>query len=249
MDRLSALRIFHQVAELGSFAGAGRRLGLSPAAISKTIARLEDQVGARLINRTTRRVALTEEGRVYLAHAVRVLEAVEEADSALSPHRAGPTGTLRVSAPATVTLTMLSPAIPDFLARYPDLRLELELDDRRIDIIRDGFDLAIRASVGLEDSALIARRLTAMTHVLCSAPDYFDRRGARCSARGIRCQPDPAALRRDRPCRRPPDRSITGLDDPGRDALRDLSITPASGPQGPSVWPAPLRWSVSNLSA
>lgn len=177
MDRLGALRVFRQIAELGSFAGAGRRLGLSPAAVSKIIARLEDQVGARLINRTTRRVALTEEGRVYLAHALRVIEAVEEADQALSPHRAGPVGTLRVSAPATVTLTMLSSAIPAFLTRHPDLTLELELDDRRIDIIRDGFDLAIRASVGLEDSALIARRLTAMPHVLCGAPDYFDRHG------------------------------------------------------------------------
>ena len=173
MDRLTALRVFRQVAELNSFAEAGRRLGLSPAAISKNIAELEAHVGARLINRTTRRMALTEEGRIYLDHVVRGLEALAEADQALRPVTTAPGGTLRVNAPVTVTLTWLSQAIPGFLARYPDLTLDLHLDDRRVDIVREGFDLAIRGSDRLEDSSLIARKLTVMPHVLCAAPSYF----------------------------------------------------------------------------
>lgn len=177
MDRLTALRVFRHVAELNSFAEAGRRLGLSPAAISKNIAELEAHVGARLINRTTRRMALTEEGRLYLEHVTRGLDALAEADQALCPIKAAPSGTLRVSAPMTVTLTQLSEAIPDFLAHYPDLKLNLHLDDRRVDMVREGFDLAVRGSDNLEDSSLIARKLAVMPHVLCAAPSYFQRHG------------------------------------------------------------------------
>lgn len=177
MDRLTALRVFRHVAELNSFAEAGRRLGLSPAAISKNIAELEAHVGARLINRTTRRMVLTEEGRLYLVHVTRGLDALAEADQALCPIKAAPSGTLRVSAPMTVTLTQLSEAIPDFLARYPDLKLDLHLDDRRVDMVREGFDLAVRGSDNLEDSSLIARKLAVMPHVLCAAPSYFQRHG------------------------------------------------------------------------
>ncbi|WBU64297.1 LysR family transcriptional regulator [Paracoccus aerodenitrificans] len=177
MDRLTALTIFRRVAELKSFAEAGRKLGLSPAAISKNIAELEAHVGARLINRTTRRMALTEEGRLYLDHVTRGLDALAEADQALCPIKTSPSGTLRVNAPMTVTLTRLSSALPSFLAQFPDLSLELDLDDRRVDIVREGFDLAIRASDSLEDSSLIARKLAIMPHVLCAAPSYFEKRG------------------------------------------------------------------------
>jgi len=177
MDRFTALQVFRYVAELNGFAEAGRRLGLSPAAVSKNIAELEAHVGARLINRTTRRMALTEEGRIYLEHVVRGLDAFSEADEALSPLRKGPSGTLRVSAPMTVTLTRLSAAIPRFLTRYPDIVLDLHLDDRRVDLIREGFDFAIRGSDNLEDSNLIARKLAVMPHVLCAAPSYFNAHG------------------------------------------------------------------------
>ena len=177
MDRFTALRVFRSVAELNSFADAARKLGLSPAAISKNIAELEAHLGARLINRTTRRMALTEEGRLYLDHVTRGLDALAEADQALCPIKAAPSGTLRVGAPMTVTLTRLSAAIPKFLSRYPDLKLDLHLDDRRVDIIREGFDLAIRGSDNLEDSSLIARRLAVMPHVLCAAPSYFEKHG------------------------------------------------------------------------
>lgn len=177
MDRLTAMQVFRQVAELNSFSQAGRSLGLSPPAVSKNIAELEARLGARLINRTTRRMALTEEGRIYLEHVIRTLDALAEADRALCPIKSEPGGTLRVSAPMTVTLTRLSTAIPGFLSRYPDLKLDLHLDDRRVDLVRDGFDMAIRGSDNLEDSSLIARKLGVMPHVVCAAPSYFAERG------------------------------------------------------------------------
>lgn len=177
MDRLTALTVFRHVAEWGSFAEAGRRLKLSPPAISKNVAELEAHLGVRLINRTTRRMALTEEGRIYLEHVVRGLDALTEADEALCPVKNAPSGTLRVSAPMTVTLTRLSAAIPEFLKRYPDLKLDLHLDDRRVDLVREGFDLAIRGSDRLEDSSLIARKLMTLRHVICASPGYFFRNG------------------------------------------------------------------------
>lgn len=177
MDRLTALQVFRHVAELNSFAEAGRRLGLSPPAVSKNIAELEAHLGVRLINRTTRRMALTEEGRIYLEHVTQGLDALARADQVLGPVKTAPSGTLRVSAPMTVTLTRLSAAIPAFLSRYPDLKLDLHLDDRRVDIVREGFDLAIRGSDNLEDSSLVARKLAVMPHVLCAAPSYFEEHG------------------------------------------------------------------------
>ncbi|MCV9937251.1 LysR family transcriptional regulator [Boseaceae bacterium BT-24-1] len=174
MDRFTAMQVFRQVAQLNSFAEAGRRLGLSPAAVSKNIAELETHVGARLINRTTRRMALTEEGRIYLDHIVRGLDALLEADQALGSIKAEPSGILKVSAPMTVTLTKLSAALPRFLARHPKLALDVHLDDRRVNIIEEGFDLVIRASDNLGDTSLIAKKLAVMPHVICAAPSYFE---------------------------------------------------------------------------
>jgi DNA-binding transcriptional LysR family regulator len=177
MDRYTALQVFRHVAELNSFAEAGRRLGVSSAAVSKNIAELETYVGVRLFNPTTRRMALTEEGRIYLEHVARGLDALAEADDALGPIKTSPSGTLRVTAPMTVTLTRLSAAIPRFLSQYPDLKLDLQLDDRRVDLVREGFDLAIRGTDNLEDSSLIARKLAVMPHVVCAAPSYFEAHG------------------------------------------------------------------------
>lgn len=173
MDRFGALTVFRSVAEAGSFAAAARRLGLSPAAVSKTVAELETHLQVRLFNRTTRRMSLTEAGTVYLGHVARILEDLAEADRVLDPLQATPAGTLRVAAPLTGTLISLSRAIPRFLARYPGISLDLDLDDRRVDIIRDGYDLAIRGSGGLEDSSLMARKLMVLDHVLCAAPAYL----------------------------------------------------------------------------
>lgn len=177
MDRLTALEVFRCVAELNSFAAAARRLGFSPASVSKHIAELESSVGHRLINRTTRSMALTVEGQAYLDHVAPALEALADAEQLLSQRSDAPTGLLRVSAPMTLSLTRLSRAIPLFLNSHPALRLDLNLEDRRVDIIREGFDLAIRGSDRLEDTSLIARKLGVMTHVLVAAPDYWDRTG------------------------------------------------------------------------
>ncbi|SDM29114.1 DNA-binding transcriptional regulator, LysR family [Modicisalibacter muralis] len=177
MDHLTALKVFRQVVELGSFAGAGRHLGLSPPAISKNISELEAHLNVRLLHRTTRRMSLTEAGALYYARVVRILDDLEEADGSLGPLQQTARGLLRISAPMTLTLTCLSTAIPKFLSRYPELSIDLHLDDRRVDIVRDGYDIAIRGSDKLEDSSLIARKLMSLTHVVCGAPAYFERRG------------------------------------------------------------------------
>lgn len=177
MDHLTALKVFRQVVELESFAGAGRRLGLSPAAISKNISELEAHLSVRLLHRTTRRMNLTEAGALYYERVVRILDDLEEADGSLGPLQQTARGQLRISAPMTLTLTRLSTAIPEFLSRYPDLSIDLHLDDRRVDLVRDGYDIAIRGSDKLEDSSLIARKLMTLTHVVCGAPAYFERRG------------------------------------------------------------------------
>ena len=131
----------------------------------------------RLINRTTRSMSLTEAGAAYVERLARILDDLDEADAALAPVGASPGGVLRVSAPLTFALTCISPHIPAFMARHPNLRLELNLQDTRIDLIGEGYDLAIRGSDRLEDSSLVARELMTMTHVLCGAPGYFAAHG------------------------------------------------------------------------
>lgn len=183
MDHFTALRVFRLVVEQGSFSAAARTLLLSPAAVSKNIAELEAHLSTRLLNRTTRRMSLTEAGTQYYQHVVRIMDDLAEAESALSPLSETPAGLLRVSAPMSLTLTAFSEVIPSFLKRYPDLTLDLHLDDRRVDLVKEGYDLAIRGSDNLEDSSLVARKLLTMTHVLCAAPSYFD-------AHGIPATPD-----------------------------------------------------------
>ncbi|PLC04892.1 transcriptional regulator [Variovorax sp. RO1] len=173
MDHLTALKVFRTTAAAGSFAGAARQLGLSAAAVSKNIAELEAHLKVRLINRTTRSMSLTEAGAAYVERLARILDDLDEADAALAPVGASPGGVLRVSAPLTFALTCISPHIPAFMDRHPNLRLELNLQDTRTDLIGEGYDLAIRGSDRLEDSSLVARELMTMTHVLCGAPGYF----------------------------------------------------------------------------
>lgn len=178
MDRFTALTVFRQVVDLGSFAAAARRLGLSPAAVSKNVGELEAHLGVRLLNRTTRRMSLTEAGSLYHDQIARVLDDLEAADGSLGPLQQQPKGLLRVSAPTTLTLlTPISAAMPRFLDRHPELSIDLRMDDRRINIVEEGFDVAIRAGGGLEDSSLVARRLMTTPHVVCAAPSYLDRFG------------------------------------------------------------------------
>ena len=178
MDRLTALDVFRNVVELGSFAAASRRVRLSPAAVSKNIGELEAHLGVRLLNRTTRRLSLTEAGSLYYGQITRVLDELDAADSSLGPLQQVPKGNLRISAPTTLTLlTPLSRALPKFLERYPELSVDLRMEDRRVNIVEEGFDLAIRAVDDLGDSSLVSRKLMTTSHVVCGAPSYFDRVG------------------------------------------------------------------------
>lgn len=186
VDHLTALRVFREVVERNSFAAAARRLCLSPAAVSKNIGELEAHLSTRLLNRTTRRLSLTEAGQQYYTQIAQILDDLDEADRALGPMQSEPTGTLRVSAPMSLTLTQLADAIPQFLCRYPQLSLDLRLDDRRVDLVKEGFDVAIRGTDKLEDSSLVARKLMSMTHVLCGAPAYFARHGVPDSPEALR---------------------------------------------------------------
>ncbi|MFD4837193.1 LysR family transcriptional regulator [Achromobacter sp. NPDC058515] len=186
MDHLTALKVFRKVVEQGGFAAASRQLGLSPAAVSKNIAELEAHVAARLLNRTTRRMSLTEAGSRYYEQVARILDDLHEAEQSLGPMQQAPSGTLRVSAPMSLSLVRLSAAIPRFLERYPLVSLDLNLEDRRVDIVKEGFDLAIRGSDRLEDSSLVARKLMTLDHVLCAAPAYFQRHGVPDSPQALR---------------------------------------------------------------
>ena len=177
MDRLTALAVFRQVVERGSFAAAALYLKLSAAAVSKNIGELEAHLAVRLLNRTTRSMSLTEAGQRYYEQVARILDDLQQADSSLGELQATPSGTLRVSAPMSFSLVCLADAIPRFLARYPELTLDLQLDDRRVDMIAEGFDLAVRGSDRLEDSSLVARPLLTLRHVLCAAPQYLRRHG------------------------------------------------------------------------
>ncbi|MDH1301930.1 MULTISPECIES: LysR family transcriptional regulator [unclassified Achromobacter] len=186
MDHLTALRVFRQVVERGGFAAASRQMGLSPAAVSKNIAELEAHLAARLLNRTTRRMSLTEAGARYYEQVARILDDLSEAEQSLGPLQQAPSGTLRVSAPMSLSLVRLSAAMPRFLQRYPQVSLDLNLEDRRIDIVKEGYDLAIRGTDRLEDSSLVARKLMTLDHVLCGAPAYFQRHGVPASPLALR---------------------------------------------------------------
>lgn len=176
MEPYAGIAVFTRVAETGSFSAAARDLGLSKSAVSKRVAALENRLGARLINRTTRRLSLTEVGAAFYERAVRILAEMEEAEQAISRLHGEPRGTLRVNMPMSFGIGHVAPALADFMARYPDLRVAMELTDRRVDLIEEGVDLAIRIAE-LPDSSFIARRLAPARRVVCASPDYWRRHG------------------------------------------------------------------------
>ncbi len=177
MDRMNAMHVFCQVVEAASFSEAARRLRLSKGAVSKQVAALEARLGAQLLHRTTRRLSLTEVGRIFYERSARIVREVEEAERAVHQARSAPHGLLRVNAPVSFTEVALAPALPAFLSRHPELKVELVLDDRRVDAIEGGFDVTIRIAVRLADSCMIARRIAHTRIVVCAAPDYLARRG------------------------------------------------------------------------
>ena len=177
MDRMGSMVAFSRVVETGSFSEAARRLGLSKSQVSKLVAALEERLGAQLLHRTTRKLSLTEIGRSFYERCAQIVREADEAERVISHAQASPQGLLRVNAPMSFGQLALAPAVSLFLARHPELRVELVLDDRRLDAIEGSFDVTIRLAVRLPDSSLVARRVGALRVVVCGSPDYLARRG------------------------------------------------------------------------
>ncbi|HEX2010561.1 MAG TPA: LysR family transcriptional regulator [Roseateles sp.] len=176
MDQLLALRVFVRIAEAGTFAKAADSLNLPKPTATKLIQNLEAHLGAKLLQRTTRRVAVTPEGAAYYERAIRLISELEDMDAAAANTRARPRGRLRLDIGSSLANLILIPALPDFLARYPDIQLELGVSDRPADLISEGVDCVIRGGA-LPDSSLVARRLTELAYVTCASPDYLQRHG------------------------------------------------------------------------
>jgi DNA-binding transcriptional LysR family regulator len=176
MDRIDAMAAFVAVADLKGFAPAARKLGLSPSGLTRLIAALEQRLGARLLQRTTRSVTLTDIGARYLERARRILADIEEAEGSAAAERATPNGRLVVSAPFGFGRIHVTPLMSAWLAKYPQVSGELRLSDRVINLVEDGVDCAVRIGQ-LPDSSLVARQLGEMRRVVVASPDYLGRRG------------------------------------------------------------------------
>lgn len=176
IDNLADLAIFAKVVELNSFSDAARSLKLSKSAVSKQVARLEERLGAQLLQRTTRRLVLTETGKIVLTHAQRVLAEADAAEIAVQSLYSAPRGRLRVNLPLSFGIGHIAPLMPDFLALCPELHVDLSFSDRQIDLLEEDVDLAIRIG-DLRDSSLVARRLAPARTVFCTAPSYLRKAG------------------------------------------------------------------------
>jgi DNA-binding transcriptional LysR family regulator len=178
MDRVLSLTVFRRVAELQSFSAAARDLGLSNAAISKHVAALEERVRARLLERTTRKVSLTAAGAAYLARCTRILDEIAELDEQATQAATTLRGTLRVNAPLSFGLLHVSPLLPQMMARWPELVIELALTDQLVDLAEEGVDVMLRVTSRLADSSsIIASRLATVGFALVGTPAYFKRHG------------------------------------------------------------------------
>jgi DNA-binding transcriptional LysR family regulator len=178
MDTLVSMKVFRHVVEVGSFVGAAERMEMSAAMASKHVMHLEQQLGARLLNRTTRRVAPTEAGREYYERLSQVLTELDEAEQAVGAASVVPQGRLRVSSLSAFGLSHVMAAVADYAAQYPQVTVDMTLSDRVVELIDEGFDVAIRASPGgLKSSSLIARQIATAHLVLCASPAYLRRHG------------------------------------------------------------------------
>lgn len=175
MDRLGGLNAFVRTADLGSFVAAGHVLGLSPSAVGKAVTGLEKQLGVRLFQRSTRSLRLTEEGRLFHERCRRILDDLSDAEASLASAVARPRGRLRVSVPI-VTYHLLLPVLPDFVSLYPDIELDIDFNDRLVDLIDEEVDVAIRSGT-LPDSRLMSRLLRPFRQMLCASPVYLERHG------------------------------------------------------------------------
>jgi DNA-binding transcriptional LysR family regulator len=175
-DVLTEMSVFSRVVAAGSLSSAARELGLSPAMVSRRLSALEARLGVRLLNRTTRTLRLTDEGANYYDTCSRLLSEIDEAEAAVSAGRIEPRGALKVALPASFGNRHIAPLVPRFAERYPNVQLALSLSDRTVNIIEEGFDLAVRIA-HLEDSSLAARRLAPNRRVVCASPAYLRRHG------------------------------------------------------------------------
>jgi DNA-binding transcriptional LysR family regulator len=176
-DKFESLRAFTQVIVSGGFAAAARQMGLSRSAVNKLVIALENELGVQLLHRSTRVVTPTEAGLAFYDRCVEILASLEEAERSIAQLHEEPKGRLRVNAPMTFGTMYLAPALADFLGQYPDLQVQLTLNDRFIDPLEEGFDLTIRISQPLESSSLIAHRLAPVELLFCAAPSYLERYG------------------------------------------------------------------------
>jgi len=176
MDRLTEMEAFATVVDQGGFTDAARKMGISKSAVSKHVSSLETRLGARLLNRTTRRVSPTEIGLAYYDRARRVLNDAGEADALVTAMQSAPSGMLRVSVATDFGVNHLSPILGGFLHEYPDITVNMVLNNRYVELISEGFDMAIRVGE-LEDSSLRARKLTETTKRMIASPDYFKKFG------------------------------------------------------------------------
>ncbi len=176
MSQPGEMAAFVRIVETGGFAAAARELGLTASALSKVLARLEARLGVRLLTRTTRRIGLTPEGETYLARARDILSLIEAAEADVTEGRGRPSGPLRVNTGTAFARHRLIPVLPEFLARYPAVTLDLSVTDRRVDLVQEGVDVALRTGT-LGDSSLVARKIAEGQRVVCAAPAYLARRG------------------------------------------------------------------------
>ena len=176
MDRMAAIEAFVKVSETKSFTEAAARLGQSKSAISRHISALETELGARLFHRSTRTLALTEAGQSYYERMARILSDVEEANRAVTQLQAAPRGRLRVNAPMSFGFLHLAGVLPEFMERYPEVSIDLVMNDRFVDLVDEGFDVAVRIG-GMADSSLIAKKLGPIRRVICASPAYLQKRG------------------------------------------------------------------------
>ncbi|MFO1406340.1 MAG: LysR family transcriptional regulator [Steroidobacteraceae bacterium] len=176
MDRLQALTSFAKVVEFGSFARAAERLGVSTSAVSRQVADLEAHLETRLLNRTTRRLSLTESGQVYYERCVQLLAELEEADAQVRSTSVAPRGMLRVTCGISFGVRYLAPLIADFAGRHPAVSFDLDLSDRIVDIVEEGYDVAVRIGASRSQS-LVSRRIGSTRMVCCASPGYLARRG------------------------------------------------------------------------
>jgi DNA-binding transcriptional LysR family regulator len=179
LDDLQSMAVFARVVETGSFSAAARALDTTTSSVSKRVARLEDQLGVSLLIRTTRAVAATEAGVVFHERCARILRDVADAELAVTELGSTPRGTLRVTAMSILGEALLGPLLGAFAVEYPDLRIDVDLSDRRVNLVEEGFDLALRGmQLGTAaDSSLVAKRLATVRTMICAAPSYLARRG------------------------------------------------------------------------